>query len=333
MGHITTHKTLARKLKNHAFIETLLTQRKLNGYTDNIGRVTFNKEIANKNTFGHFSDIIASLIPLDIAFDADSQYKLPSLARILEPLDDISVYKQYLFMNATMDEFMDYEDEEDNQNMDALLQYLYITKARAVVGITVQKSEAMGSTHASAFVVWKKSTKVYNFAYYDPLAFKRGIKSYDFAERAFRPERFNKRISFINLNEYCFHKQKDSNDFHCSQYVMNAEYCYIYALFFLQIWLKQGGKLHRASFRKAIVDTYVVQPAKLSRADNFESMVYRVTLIAFVCQSMLKFLTSLTLRHKRMIKDVDANVARIKQYLRHFKDQYGVSLVKHARTA
>lgn len=331
------HKALKRKLKNPGFMGELMRSGEMSGHSDEAGRVTFNKDIVNKKSFGYFADVITSIVPMDVVVDADRNGKLPSLARVLGQTvgnRKIVVYKRYLYMNATMEEeYMDYEDEEDQEAMDDLLETVNESGGGAVIGITVQKSEAMGSAHASAFVAWKVK-KGYRFAYYDPLAYKRGSKSYDFADRAFRSERFVQRIEFINLNQYCFKKEKGAEDFHCAQYVMNAEYCYVYALFFLHLWMLQGGKLHRASFRRAIRATYVVDPSKLSRADTYESMVYRVTLMAFVCGAFLKYLRGLSKGQKELIGgvgSVDANVGRIVDYLREFRERWGFSLVKHVR--
>jgi hypothetical protein len=194
-----------------------------------------------------------------------------------------------------------------------------------MIGLAIQKSEAMGSAHAIAFIAWRSSQKKIKFAYYDPLAHKKGQKVYDYAERAFVSDRFSQNITFINLNEYCYHKTPA--EFHCSQYIMNAEYCYVYSCFFLETWVDLGGKLHRQSFKKAIEATYIVDPANLTRANNRESMIYRVVMMAYVCKTFLKFLKSLTKAQKKLIADVPQNIKRIQEYLTEFQALYGFDLL------
>jgi hypothetical protein len=108
---------------------------------------------------------------------------------------------------------------------------------------------------------------------------------------------------------------------------MNAEYCYVYSLYFLHKWIEFGAKRHRGTFRKAIKSTYIVDPEKLTRADNKDSMIYRVVMMAFVCSTFLKYLRSLNKTARQYISDVDANISRIREYLSEFKTLYGFDLI------
>jgi hypothetical protein len=332
-----------KKLQDKTFLTKLNENNEVSGYTSpTSGRITYNK-VVSKRSFAAFTDIITSIVPLDVVNDPDNNHLLPSIANVLKKqkyadtiINKKYIYKQYLFLNATMDEYMDYEDEEDQENMTSLLESIDDLPLKTpMIGITIQKSEAMGSAHASAFIVWKHASKkqvykfTYKFAYYDPLAHRKKTKSYDYAERAFIPSRFEQDIEFINLNEYCFRKEKDNHpsEFHCSQYIMNAEYCYMYSLYFLHKWLGFGAKLHRASFKKAIKSTYIVPPEKLTRENNKDSMIYRVVMMQFVCDTFLKYLKSLNKKNKKYILDSETNIKTIEQYLTEFKDTYGFDLL------
>jgi hypothetical protein len=324
--------TLLKKLQDKTFLTKLNENNEVSGYASPSGRITYNK-VVNKKSFAAFTDIITSIVPLDIVNDPDKNHILPSIVNVLKKqkysdtnINKKYIYKQYLFLNATIDEYMDYEDEEDQDNMTDLLEHIdKLPFKTPMIGITIQKSEAMGSAHASAFIVWKYAAQKYKFAYYDPLAHRKKTKSYDFAERAFISSRFEQKIEFINLNEYCFHK--DPTEFHCSQYIMNAEYCYVYSLYFLHKWLGFGAKLHRASFKKAIKSTYIVPPEKLTRENNKDSMIYRVVMMQFVCDTFLKYLKSLNKKNKKYILDSETNIKTIEQYLTEFKDTYGFDLL------
>jgi hypothetical protein len=302
-------------------IKKLLESNELSGYTSpTSGRITYNK-VVGPSSFGAFTDIITSIVPLEIVYDASKNHKIPSIAKTLgKNTPHYHIYTRYLFLNATMEEYMDYEDEEDNENMDELFADVSkLPEKVPIIGLAVQKSETMKSAHAIAFIAWH-AKKRNHFAYYDPLAFKRGKKGYDFTDKAFVAGRFtSSRIEFINLNTYCFRAQKDAEDFHCSQYIINAEYCYIYSVFFLSKWIEFGHRIHKGSFRKAITSTYIVDPVKLTRSNTKESMIYRVVMMLFICETFLKFLKGLTKTQKRIIQDSEANIQRIKEYLVPFR--------------
>jgi hypothetical protein len=304
-------------------LEKLMQNQNVAGYQSPSGRITYNKVVNNKS-FAAFTDIIESIVPLDIVNNPDKNKKLPSIAKAFKRND---MLPYYFYVNSTMDEYMDYETEEDQENMDDLLEHLDNKELKtSLMGICIQKNEHMQSAHACAFIVWKSSSKRYKFAFYDPLDHKKGKKSFDYAERAFVSGRFTQKIEFINLNKYCFHKTPE--EFHCSQYIINAEYCYIYSLFFLHKWIEYGKKLHRSNFRKTIKATYIVSPEKLTRANDNESLKYRLLMMAFICSSLLNFLGGLKKKDKTYIKYTDNNIKRIEEYVNNFKDVYGFSLIK-----
>jgi hypothetical protein len=311
------NKELLHRLKKPQLLKELNKNNEVGGYQSaKSGRITYNK-IVDSKSFAIFTDIISDLIPHEIVYDSDNNHKLVSMAKILNYQP---VYPRYLYMNATMVEYMDYEDEEDQENMDKLCKFVdKYERKTPVVGLVIQKSEAMESAHAIAFIIWKVSSKRYRFAYYDPLAYKKGEKSYDFAERAFISSRFTQKIEFINLNTYCFHKSEA--EFHCTQYVINAEYCYVYCLYFLTNWIEGGTRLHRGSFRKAITSTYIVKPEKLTRANTKESMIYRVMMMSFICETLLKYLPMSKIKEKK------EHMKRVVSYLKEFKATYGFDLV------
>ena len=316
---------LLKRLNDPHFLSELNRNNEVAGYqSPTSGRITYNK-VVSKRSFAVFTDIIISIVPIDIVIDHDKNHVLPSIAKVLKKEYE-HVYPKYVYVTASMDEYMDYEDEEDQENMDMLLEAVdELPLHTAVIGICIQKSEAMGSAHACAFIVWKQSPRKYKFAYYDPLSFSKGKKTYDYAERALVSERFNQKIEFINLNTYCF--QKESGEHHCSQYIMNAEYCYIYSLYFLHKWAEFGAKLHRNSFKKAIKTTYIVEPEKLTRLNNKDSMIYRVVMMAYVCNTLLNYLKSLNKKARRYIRDVDESIQRINEYLDDFEKLYGFDLL------
>jgi hypothetical protein len=188
----------------------------------------------------------------------------------------------------------------------------------------------MGSAHASAFIVWKVGKTKYKFAFYDPLSYKRGNNQYDFIERAFVSNRFENNIEFINLNQYCLHKNE--SDYHCVQYIMNAEYCYIYSLFFLKRWIELGAKTNLSSLKDTVKATYIVDPIKLTRASTKESMLYRLIMISFLCKYLLKYLEKIIgKRSKQYIIDISKYITMLKDFITDFENKYKINLLKIAK--
>jgi hypothetical protein len=318
---MVSNKALVKRVK------LLMENQALPGYhSPSSGRITYNK-VVGTNSFSHLSSIIADIAPVDIMTDANQNGVIPSIAKTLDVPHGVRVYDKYLYVHSTMDAFMDYEDDEDSEKIEELLDYVSECGSKVpVVGVCVQTNEHAGSAHACAFIVWKVASKdAYKFAFYDPLDYKKGNKSFNFAETALQAHRFPQQIEFINLNKYCFHKSAD--EFHCSQYVINAEYCYIYSLYFLDQWIQGGAKLHRASFAKAIKRTYVVKPQNLTRVNNEDSMMYRIVMMGFICTTLLKYLRQLTRTNKKYIKYVEQNIKKISAFVKDFQTTYGFSLI------
>jgi hypothetical protein len=330
--------TLYERLQDPRFLAKLREYQEMSGYqSPTSGRMTYNK-VVHHRSFAIFTDIIMDMAPLEYLLDHERQAKVPSVANVLTHYfgKEVNLYPIYLCMNASLDEFMEEETEEDQENLDSLLEEVdELGMGVPMVGLAVHKSEAMQSAHASAFIVWKGDDG-YTFAFYDPLAYKKGSrKAYDFAELSYKSERFEQKIEFLNLDKYCYHRSKD--EFHCPQYVINTEYCYIFAVYFLYQWIQAGylrewprmeESKQRMSLRKTIRSTYIVKPPKLTRGDTRESMTYRVVMMAFVCKILKTYLEVVVKKkHRKVIENIDENRNKIEGYLSGFKEMYGFDLV------
>lgn len=318
-------KRLTNKLKDDNFIKSLNDKDDLKAYHSPSGRITYNK-IVGANNFAQFTDLITAIVPLDYVFDEDKNDKIPSIANVLK-YNHVNIYPSYLYINASMEDFMDYETEENQDNMEKVLDVLdSLPIKETLIGVIIFKSEAMQSAHAVAFISWKSGKSKYNFAYYDSLSYKKAKSSYDYAERILVKENFQKNINFIPLSKFCYHKTPE--EFHCSQYVINAEYCYLYAIYFLFQWIYHGKLLTTSSFKKVVEATYIVSPKNLSRINNKDSMIYRVIMMAFIVKSLICYFTKLTKKNKDVITNSDEHLSKLYKYLDEFKEKYGFYLVK-----
>lgn len=315
---------LLKRLQNPHFVDTLRKRGEVAGYeSPTTGRVTYSK-IVGANSFAAFVNVVMSIIPLDVVY-SEERDTIPSIVRVLKD-KNVVTYPSYIYMNSAVDEYMDWQNEDDQEELEEFFAFVdQFGLKKPVLAMAVMVDENVQSAHAIAVVAWKASPRKYKFAYYDSLAFKRPNKSFDFAQRAFNSSRFSLKVEFIDLNTYCY--QKSENEFHCSQYVMDADYCFLFGLYFLAEWVGNGQKLHRLSFKKAIKATYIVAPSKLTRSNTKESMVYRIMMMSFICKNLLAYLKGLGKKEQNIVRNVDGNIRQIKNYLQAFKENYGFDLI------
>lgn len=321
---------LKKKMDEKDFLKKLQEYQEVGGFEhQETGKITYNK-IVNRKSFALFTDMISDIVPNQFIQDPEVNSKIPSIARVLPDLvdtSDVIIYPHYLILEMTQDIYSEEQNDMDRESMDRLIDFVDEYPIRTpIVGIGIQRSELLGSAHAIAFIVWRISPKKYRFAYYDPLAYRRGKQAFDYTDYAFVKDRFDQNIDFIDLNKYCFKSEKNPGDFHCSQYIINAEYCYLYSLFFLAKWIEYGNKMHRASLAKAIRSTYIVDPSKLTRANTKESMTYRVIMMAFIIMSFMLFFSKLRKKDKKYITNVDKNIKILQEYIDEFPEIYGFKL-------
>lgn len=317
------NQELQEALTQPRLLAQLKEYNELNGHEDLQGRITYNK-IVDKKSFGQFNNIISGIVPLNIVLDPKYSQQLPSFVKTLK-CNQVETYTRYVYMNMNLDQFDDWENEEDKDSLNDFFSFVHLHN-KPTIAMGILRSEAMQSAHAFAIIAWKQD-KTTHLAFYDSLAYKRKHQGYDFAERAFDPSRFNftlYKVKFHNLGKYCAQKEDSSQDFHCPQYVMNAEYCYVYSLYFLATWIShhQATPSNKA-FRRAVTDSYIVPPEKLTRSDTRESFIFRIIIMSFTMCSLDWFLRRLK---TKLIPHANQYIDQIKQYKDQFEDRYGLEI-------
>lgn len=317
----TKYKELKDALLQPHLLAKLKEYNELNGHEDLQGRITYNK-IVDKKSFGQFNNIVSGIVPLSVVLDPTYSQQLPSFVKTLK-CNQVETFTRYVYMNMNMDEFDEWENEEDQDSLSDF--FSFVNKHdKPTVAMGILRSEAMQSAHAFAIIAWKQE-KTTHLAFYDSLAYRRKHLGYDFAERSFDPARFDfsYKVKFHNLGKYCAQKE-DGQDFHCPQYVMNAEYCYVYSLYFLTTWITtQNATPSTKAFRKAVTDSYIVPPEKLTRSDTRESFIFRVIMMSFTMCSLDWYLRRLK---TKLIPQHNQYIKQIKDYSDQFDDRYGVEL-------
>lgn len=254
--------------------------------------------------------------------------RLPSLAILLGKSPLYEVYEDYLLLNIHPWNYGS-EDGYDTQAFRGIFDRLdTMPMYKPLMGLSIiEQFTEPTIRHGVAWVAWKTkddttSTRTrsrtrskapyYVFAFYDPMNYYKPDRNakYNYADRVFTAnyeqmveEHGNDRdIRFWDLAEYCHHKT--SKEYHCPQYVMNAEYCHLYSLMFLYLWVEHGLPKSKRGMSTTVRSTYLVKPHHLTRADTRESMLFRVITMAFTVAVLDTYMSRLVRR-----KDIKTNEA------------------------
>ncbi len=321
-------QVLRSHVKQSDILKQLNEHKQLNAHEDSQGRITYSK-VADKKSFNSMSDIVVNMVP------RASIYKIPSIARLLSR--DAHVYPWYYvqFSSIEPDDF-DYTQSvtSDRPSLEEVLDHL--REGEPMIGICILENKHIEMYHGIAFITWKHGSR-YKFAYYDPIAYQRKKKrangeiyyaNYDYARIAFQSEHFDIDIDFMDLSQFCLKKSED--EYHCPQYMIDAEYCYMNSLFFLYQWVHYGKPIHMSGLRAVIESCYIVDPSRLTRANTHESMIYRVIMMSFILTSLYRYFNMLTITQQRLLGEeaVHGFMKRIICFSVEWNQQYGFYLIQ-----
>lgn len=143
--------------------------------------------------------------------------------------------------------------------------------------------------HVVSAIFWQNDDTL-NCGIYDPMYFVRD-KGTEYEQTYSMPvatfyivlkfiaKEYGFKINIKNLSSYCQNSGKGSA---CLQYYMNAEYCPIYSMYFFLMFAKNGFKCDDESLRKTVLDTYVVSPGQMTRAETRDSLRFRIVIMSFI---------------------------------------------------
>lgn len=287
-------KTLRELLASPKLLEFIEENQHLNGYQSPSGRLTYSR-MANKHSFGAFSNVVVDVISRERVYAGAKSIAHALLRK--------NMYKDYVCIFSSLeDDDFEYERESMNDTMNELLESV---GASPLAGIAILDNDSLELFHGIAFIVWKHASG-FKFAFYDPLAFQKRRKradgttymtGYDYAAKTFQSANFDENIEFIDLSQYCFHTSPQ--EFHCPQYVMDAEYCYLNSLYFLYQWVHAKTPLDANGLRHVVEACYIQEPALLKRP---QSMVYRVVMYSFILTVVATY--TKTREHLNKIKQI-----------------------------
>jgi hypothetical protein len=171
--------------------------------------------------------------------------------------------------------------------------------------------------HTIASVFWRNpGSNVIICGVYDPIYFYRAHtgKNYFFALIAFYinmkllAKKKGVPIQIINLSQYCYTSAKGV---HCPQYVINAEYCNIYSVYFIYCYMLRGYPRTEDGLRQVIRDCFIVEPAELGRDISIPNNIFRITMMSFILTLLVLVTPNPTFYHIRRDSDTRQQIAQM----------------------
>ena len=159
---------------------------------------------------------------------------------------------------------------------------------KTVCGIAIAERSIVYGTNQSHGIatLFYLEDGVYHCCVYDPMYYSKKDSNYVFAVNSFYilfyyiGKIFNIPVKVINLSSYCY--IQEGKGIRCPQYVIDAEYCYIFSLYFIFSYAKNGFPHDEAGLRKSVTDSYIVEPSELKRNPCVETNKFRIIFISFL---------------------------------------------------
>lgn len=143
--------------------------------------------------------------------------------------------------------------------------------------------------HATASVFWYDGD-ILHCGIYDPMYYTRDAATYIWAINTFAStvhflgNKNHTSIKVHNFSEMCHITDRG---IHCTQYLIDAEYCMVYSLYFIYLYAAQGFPTTAAGIQAVINSTFVSDPIELKRNPCQATNRFRLTLMSFTMNVIL----------------------------------------------
>jgi hypothetical protein len=143
--------------------------------------------------------------------------------------------------------------------------------------------------HATASVFWWENNNLH-CGIYDPIYYTRETSNYIWAINTFAATMHlvghnNKiPIKIHNFSEMCHITDRG---IHCAQYLIDTEYCMVYALYFIYLYAAQGFPKTADGIQSVINSTFISDPNELKRNPCQATNRFRLIIMAFTMNAIL----------------------------------------------
>jgi len=142
-----------------------------------------------------------------------------------------------------------------------------------------------GLFHAIAIVFWF-SDRIFYCGIYDPMYYEREDNNYLWAVNSvyitFRAlsKKLGIPLTIYNLSSmFCIRNEKGS---HCVQYVIDAEYCSMYSLYFLYLYAKHNFPKRVEALEPVVKGTFIDTPEEIKRNPCKATNKFRLVMMSFI---------------------------------------------------
>ncbi len=159
-----------------------------------------------------------------------------------------------------------------------------------------------GKYHTTASVFWLRDGTLH-CNIYDPMYYVRETGAYIWAIQSFVTtmhllSHFNNiPVQVNNLSEMCYRSPKGP---HCAQYIIDAEYCMVYALYFIYLYAAHGFPTEESGIQEVINSTFVGDPAELKRNPCLVTNHFRLVFMSFALNVLYCLSGHITVLHNIM---------------------------------
>ena len=215
---------------------------------------------------------------------------------------DEQIYKTKLFQQHESLFYPYYQ-----QIFSDILQKLETHRIVVSLSFSIQLLGSNNTYHSIVTIFTKNKTDNLVCMVYDPNYYVRDGKdgrkqsSYIWAVNSvyFYLKRYDPSCEFINLSEFCY--RSNSINIHCIQYMIDAEYCLFYSLYFIYLYLLKGSLLDTKSLKSIISETYISDPGYKRINSCIKLKRATVKMMSFILTIFVKLIHDQTLLE--IIKD------------------------------
>lgn len=187
---------------------------------------------------------------------------------------------------------------------------------KSVCSICYGKDIGNNITHGVAIIFWKDEiSKEYFCGIYDPMYYERKDSSYTLIVNTMyimiRLLSINKEIKLkiLNLSKlFCINDERKG--IHCVQYIIDAQYCSIYSLYFLFLYAKANFPKDLNDIKKVVHNTFISEnPIDIKRNPCKKTNEFRLVMMSFILTVLLLISDDIsTLKLiKKIYDDVNSN--------------------------
>jgi hypothetical protein len=234
-----------------------------------------------------------------ILFKATDKIRLYYLSSLVHNNNNKTIDADMILYNKLYNKSINFHEESNNLDEpykeasedlnEAYIKYfndmLHIARQKPVGFLNYINIPFMRILHCISIIVfYDKNT--YYFKIYDPMFYKRKDKSYVvpliiayiYIELLANKKKI--KVDIENISEtYCV---KSDKGIHCSQYVIDAEYCSMYSLYFLFLFGKNNFDITNEGLKKIVDETFISNPTDLKRNQCIESNHFRIVFMSFI---------------------------------------------------